>query len=538
MPKKDIFLILIIILFSLTITYVCQKDAIFNKYIVSDDSNHYIFPFYKIQDPALFQNDLFSRYSLNYNTIGTDVIYSIFSIFFDPLFFSKILPFILCSLAAIYFFLIGKKIYNKYCGFLSSTIFIMYSWTISGSFSGGHARAFAFLLLSSFVYYILEKKYLLSGIILLLQTFIYPPIGVASLLSIFILFFPRIVRNFSRKVAYNWEIKLTISIIIANILMLSLLFLQRDYNMGPVVSFKEMVKMPEFFWGGRTPFFINSLEMLKDAAIADRVTGIPIYGFPIWFLLVISAAGIYLVIKKRIAIHPVLNAVCISGFLLYGLSWALLFKLYYPGRYLKFILPFYLIFLCAIAITRTIIDRTSQRRIQRLFLLSFAVIILHFPFLDKDLVNYKNIRLYQFISTLPKNAVIAGHPFEMSEIPLFSKRKVFIQFELSTPFYRNYYKQVKQRTYNFFRLYYSASFNEIKEVCIENGIDYVLVKKEHFSRSYIEKNNFYIEPFNYQVCRIIKNNIRNGFVLANFPAAYKVYEDNDFLIIKVNGLKI
>jgi len=534
MHKKDIAFVLIIILLSLAITYFCQGDALFNKYIISDDSNHYIFPFYRIQDPALFQNDIFGQYSLYYNSIGTVILYSFFSMFLDPLLFSKILPFILCGLSAIYFFLIGKKIYSKYCGFQAGVLFIMYSWTISACFSGGHARAFAFLLLSSFVYYVLEKKYLLWGIILLLQTFIYPPIGAVSLISIFILFFPKVIKNFRRKTAFNYEIKFTFFLIIINILVLSLLFLRRGCDLGPLVSFKEMIRMPEFFWGGRTPFFINSFKMLRDPAIADRVTGIPVYGFPIWFLLVISAAGIYLMIKKRIIIHPVLNAVCISSLFLYVLSWALLFKLYYPGRYLKFSLAFYLIFLCAITLTRVMTDRASQRGPQRLFLL-FTIIILYFPFLNKDLVSYKNIGLYQFIATLPKNAVIAGHPFEMSEIPLFSKRKVFIQFELSTPFYRNYYKQVKQRTNDFFKLYYSASFNEIKELCIEYGIDYVLVKKEHFSRPYIERGNFYIEPFNYQVRRIIENNIKNGFVLTNIPAPCKIYEDKDLIVIKVNG---
>ncbi len=536
MHKKDIVLILIIISLSLAITYFCQGDALFNKYIISDDSNHYIFPFYRIQDPALFQDDIFSRYSLYYNSIGAITIYNFFSTFLDPLLFSKILPFILCVLSAIYFFLIGKKIYSKYCGFLAAVLFIMYSWTISACFSGGHARAFAFLLLSSFVYYVLEKKYLLWGIILLLQTFIYPPIGAVSLISISILSFPKVIKNFKSKTAYNYEIKFTFFLIIIDILVLSLLFLRRGCDLGPLVGFKEMIRMPEFFWGGRTPFFINSFKMLKDPAIADRVIGIPVYGFPIWFILVISAAGIYLIIKKRIIIHPALNAVCISSLFLYVLSWALLFKLYYPGRYLKFSLAFYLIFLCAIIITRAIIDKANPtKNLQRLLLLSFAVVIIYLPFLNKDLVNYKNIKLYQFLSTLPKNAVIAGHPFEMSEIPLFSKRKVFIQFELSTPFYKNYYKQVKQRTNDFFKLYYSASFNEIKELCIECGIDYVLVKKEHFSRPYIEKGNFYIKPFNYQVRRIIENNIKNGFVLADIPASYKIYEDKDLIIIKVSG---
>lgn len=539
MNKKDIFLILIIILFSLVVTYACQKDALFNRYVVSDDSSHYIFPFYKIQDHALFPDDIFSRYALNYNAVGIVLLYSIFSVFLDPLLFSKILPFILCGLCAIYFFLIGRKILNKYCGFLSAVMFIMYSWTIPACFSGGHARAFCFPLLSAFVYYLLEKRYLLSGIILLLQTFIYPPVGAVSLLAIFILFFPRAVKDFRHKIPLSYEIKFTMFLIIINILLLGALFLRKDCNIGSLVSFREMIRMPEFFWGGRTPFFINSFKMLKDPAVADRVTGIPVYGFPIWSLLVISAAGMYLMIKKKIAVHPVLNAVCISGFLFYGLSWVLVLKLYYPGRYLKFALPFYLIFLCAITITGTIIDKAKRaKNLRRLFLLSLAVVVLYLPFLNKDLVNYKNIKLYQFLSTLPKNALIAGHPFLMNEVPLFSKRKVFLTFELSTPFYRNYYKQVKQRTYDFFRIYYSGSFNEIKEVCIEYGIDYVLIKKEHFSRPYIEKKNFYIEPFNRQIRRVVENNFKNGFALENIPADCRVYEDNDISVIKVSGLKI
>ena len=161
------------------------------------------------------------------------------------------------------------------------------------------------------------------------------------------------------------------------------------------------------------------------------------------------------------------------------------------------------------------------------------IAFIFFPFLRKDLVTFKNKGLYKFLSTLPKNSLIAGHPSLMNEIPLFSKRKVFIQQELSLPFHNNYYQEIKRRTYAFFELYYSSDVEVIENICRVYKIDYIVAKKEHFCSSYLDKSNFYIEPFNDKIMEVILKNRGKGFKLIGVFQKYKVYEDNDFIVINI-----
>lgn len=535
MSKTRIFLILSLILISLSITFICQKDAFFNKHVVNDDANQYIFPFYRIKDHQLFQNDIFTEYSLRFNTKGTVFIYSLFSAFLDPLILSKILPFVLCCLSAIYFFLIGEKNQNIFVGFLAAIIFIMHSWTFS-CFSGGHAKAFTFVLLSGFIYFLLKKRYCPLAVILFLQIFIYPPIAVISIFSLTILLFLRVIKKPQNEPILNKESVFFLSLVLVSVLVLFFLYLLPSDFMGPLFNFKEIVNMPEFHYGGRDPHFIESLGMLRKESIAENIIGMPFYSFPTWLLLSVSGFGLFLMLKRKITVEPILNIFCISGFFLFILAWIMLFNLFSPGRYLKYALCSYLIFLSALTIYKTFVEASNKRRFLRLFTVSTAIILIYFPFLDGNVTFFKNQGLYQFLSTLPKNALIAGHPFEMNEVPLFSKRKVFVQQELSLPYYKNYYQRIKQRTYDFFKLYYSSSTGEIKNICNQYEIDYIVVKKEHFSTPFLAKDHFYTNPFNDKAKQVVAQNIKRGFVLLDVPQEYRIYEDDIFFIVKIDDI--
>jgi len=533
--KKNTLLILVLIIISLSITFICQKDALFNKYIIHDDCNQYIFPFYRVRDRQLFQNDIFTDYSLHYNTKGVVIIYNLFSKVIDPLFLSKILPFFLCSLTTIYFFLIGEKIKNIFVGFLAGIIFIMHSWTFS-CFSGGHAKAFSFLLLSSLIYYLLIEHYFVMVIILALQIFIYPPVAAISILALLILSF---LITINKQEIYQ-SLKSKQSFFICTLLLgtslMYLLYLLPNKFMGPLFSFREIIKMPEFYFGGRDPHFITSLKALKNEAIAENIIGIPPYRFPTWFLLSISSIGLFLVIRKEIEVNFILNIFCISGILLFIFAWPLLLNLYSPGRYLKFALITYLIFISALVIEKTFIDFGNNKKFLRLALIVVIIIIIYFPFLSSNLTVFNNTGLYSFLSTLPKDALIAGHPFEINEVPLFSKRKVFIEYELSLPYYKNYYKKIVQRTNDFFKLYYSSSVDEIKNICSNYNINYIVIKKEHFTRSYLDNNNFYIMPFSNKIQEIVLQNKGKGFALLSILQKYKLYEDENYFVVKIDSM--
>lgn len=209
-------------------------------------------------------------------------------------------------------------------------------------------------------------------------------------------------------------------------------------------------------------------------------------------------------------------------------------QLYSPGRYLKFAPLVFLIFLSALTINKIFIKGEGSRL--RFFFLPLIIILVYLPFLKDESRYFKNEGLYNFLSTLPKDVLIAGHPEEMDEIPLISKRKVFVQFELSLPYYRSYYKKIVERTKDFFRLYYSESNGEVINICNRYHIDYLVIKKAHFRDTYLGQKVFYIEPFNDYIQQIVAENIKKGFVFQNVSPQYRVYEDNEFFVVSANDL--
>jgi len=216
-------LIFILIIFSLGIVYFCQQEALFDKYAFNDDCNQYTFPYYKIKDSELFQDDIYTEYSKRYNVKGVVFIYSLFSRFVDPLLVSKVLPFILCSISALFIFFIGEKIKNTAVGILAAIMFTMHSWTFT-SFSGGHAKAFVFPLLLGFIYYLLMRNYLAIVLILFLQIVLYPPIAMVSLFTIGLLLFP--IMGQSKEEA-NTQMKFYLHMIVVGISLLFFLYSDR-----------------------------------------------------------------------------------------------------------------------------------------------------------------------------------------------------------------------------------------------------------------------------------------------------------------------
>jgi len=146
--------------------------------------------------------------------------------------------------------------------------------------------------------------------------------------------------------------------------------------------------------------------------------------------------------------------------------------------------------------------------------------------------TYTHKGLYKFVSTLPREALIAGHPELMNPLPLFSQRRVLVTSELSHPYMDNYYGKIKERTLRFFQAYYSPSCQEILDFAHEFGVDYLVVYRAHFSPGYLREGNFYFQPYNDYVQELVKE--RKEFFLATIPQEKILFEKNDIFVIKAN----
>jgi hypothetical protein len=126
-----------------------------------------------------------------------------------------------------------------------------------------------------------------------------------------------------------------------------------------------------------------------------------------------------------------------------------------------------------------------------------------------DMSSHKD--LYDYLQSLPKDSMIAAHPMLADGIPTFTQRKVFINYELSNPFFDRYWETVKKRTYDFFDAYYSENLSSVLKFCKENGIDYLVIDREHFTGEYLAGGEIYFEPFNTYILDLVKK--RDNFAL-------------------------
>jgi hypothetical protein len=534
--ESDRLFILFIVIFALGITFYCQYKGLMDPYTFNCDVNEFVFPFYQIQDPTLFANDLLTEYALSaHNTKGMVWIYSSLGKYVDPLWLTKIFPFVLCVLSALYIFFIGKSLGNNWTGGISAILLVLYSWT-AFYFSGGHARAFAFPLALGFLYHLQKKQLLRVAVMVFMQIMTYPPVALISFLCLALL-----AAKKRRKFCdiFNHKRNIVFALLMAVLVLLSVrIYFFAGHHYGRPFNLKEVVSMPEFYVGGRTVNFVNSINNLRNGtSILENIFGLPIFNLSTQALILMTIISlIYLNFMKE-KTPSLLNIYALSGIIGYVAAWVFLANFYRPGRYLRYAFPIYLILISSLAISKCFLKETNRKKISVITLGAVILFVVFGIDLTPDLNTYKNVGLYNFLSTLPKDALIAGHPMDMCEIRTLSKRKVFVDNEMSSPHHNIYYGKMKKRINDFFRLYYSASISEVLELCDLYHIDYLVVNKKHFEQKYLDKKEFFYNPYNGDVSILALRNTGKGFVLKRFAAQHRIYEDANYYVIKADDLK-
>lgn len=526
--NRNLLLLVVLIVLSILVTYYCQRDCLINTFVVHDDVTQYVPAAYALRPgalhDALINNDLIIKYMVLKDSPGHLYFYHIFGYIIDPLLLTKILPFFLCAFCAAAFFYWGRLIRNSEVGFIGAIFFIFYLWTSKfGFLSGGLPKAFAFPLLLLFIIFLLKNKWWGLVSVLILQVLFYPAIAIISLTIYFFVLLDTPRPQFR-------QVLIFVSISVFTLLLSLIIYKRSDIFLGQMVnSYKDMVRMPEFWAGGRDTLFTGNI---KDFLMSEDASGIWIStAFPVLvslFLLSIFYLGRSFIQTPRIIFYIVL-----SGLVLFLAAWAFLFRLFFPGRYLEFTLPIFAILIISSAFEK-LLSRFKSGFAKRVFLsfILIGAIFIHLPFLQKNLTDYKR-PYFAFIRTLADRSLFAGHPCELDAIPSFTKKRVLVQFEVSTAWYKNYYAKIKERTYDFFKAYYASSLQDVEGFFNKHEVDYLIVNKAHFQEDYLKKGDFYIQPFNEDIRKMVRNNSGNFILASSDIDKYKVFEDQNYYILKL-----
>lgn len=515
-----------LVLITFGVVLYCQYPSLKDKLLYHCDINLYFPPIYSLKDPAFFANDYLTRYLLFQIPKGYLGLFLLLSSFFDLILLTKTIPFILSIISVVYLFLFGREIKDNAAGFVMSFLFILHSWTYH-TFQGTTPRAFLYPLFLPFIYYLLKKKYLICFLLFLAQVLFYPPAAIISLAILFFLGFS-IKRN---KVYIKPYLGILFLFILTFLLLYFLQFpIMTQKQFGPVISLQDMRNMREFYPGGKEPVFLKSLLRFLES---PRV-GIDLNSSSI-FLLVFSATLFLLfkiINKKKLYIPEEISSIIISGFALYLFSYILILHLYFPARYIMYTLPLFLCIMAGILFS-SLLGNVQKNYCKVIILIVFSVLTTFFyiPKINGRLSHYQYLRdALNFLSTTPKNSTIASTPSISDPIPTFAKRKILFSRRLLIPFQKRYYAAVKERVFDFYRAYYADSAETIENFCSKYSVDYIVINKTHFSKSYLEEGPKEDEPFKTYLIGLTKG--RNNFILPKMEKNRIAFEKDDIVIVK------
>ncbi|MEM7595923.1 MAG: hypothetical protein AAF383_31220, partial [Cyanobacteria bacterium P01_A01_bin.83] len=478
--------VIVAILFSLSGFGISLKSA----YIVQDDARQHVFWLQRLNDPELFNNDLIANYFSSVAPGGYKFVYWLANLLgLDPFLFNKILPLLLGVGTSIYMFLVTTSIFPvPVAGFLASLLLNQNLWLLNDLVSGT-PRAFYYVLLLGFIYYLLRQKLVPCILLIVLQGLFYPQVVLitAGILSL------NLVTQKQNRSFY-------IIGLIAAVVTIAIYKLQAS-EFTDVITVENAKQLLEFYPGGRSAFFSDSY--LDFWLVAERSGFFPLE----WQYSLLCSFGLLLPIlaqfpsrfspvKKLNSQTRIIWQMLITSIGLFGLAHLMLFRLHLPSRYSQH--NWRIILALTAAITFTILFQqltlafAQLANFKQLIVIAIALTAILFPTIkvqsyEKRLsyVEGQAPELYQFLQRQPKDTVIATLSKEADFIPSFAQRTVLVSREYSIPYHWDYYQQIRQRTKDLIQAQYSPDTATLEQMLQKYQIDFWLLDHDAFTIDYL-----------------------------------------------------
>lgn len=516
-----------------------HHQLIHDPWTITNDQRQQIFEFYYEEGDWLFKGDYISDYFKRVCLpLGFSALYSLAGVIGDPLIFSKYLQEILFLLFLIFMFLIGKTHENSLVGvlcLLSGFITFLYLDRISG----GLPRAFAFPLMAGFLWGLLRSNVWIVISMFLLQVLFYPPAALPCSITLTTwLLFPQITGSDTGKLHLKRRLLLLILVGVLSIILV-LPNIIRSYSYGKRVTVNMIQEYPEAGPQGRLikletpPFPSLKTKIIKFVNRSFSGNGIlHIHEKEKNLLLLIigfmsSIGWLFLLYRRNKAIWIIVYF--ISACLAYELSCLLYPYFYTPRRTLMYTVPLVVhigLIFGFIEFIKVLFRIKHLSKIDPVKVATLLLFILFASFLidqnppGTSLHNKRdNAKVLTYIKVLtyvrdnlPEQALIAGWPTEVDDIPLLSKKRILVGDETYLTFHTYYILEMRRRTSAVIDAYLSDDINAIKRLRNEFHVTHLIVNWIYFQPVESERNQpptffapSFFEPHQTQISKLLNS---------------------------------
>ncbi|WP_206603153.1 hypothetical protein [Leptolyngbya ohadii] len=471
--------------------------------MVQDDARQHVFWMQRFLDSTLFPNDSIADYFQSVAPWGYSGFYQVFAaIGIDPLLLSKLIPPMLGLIATYYGFQVALQLLPvPFTGLLASLLLNYLFWT-QEDLSSATPRAFMLPIFLAFLHFLLKRSTFPCLLLILLEGLFYPQfVFVFAGLLVCLLF-----RWDGRRVRLSddrWNYWFCgAGLLVAFLVLLPYALLTTPFD--PVVSVAEAKQLPDFYVGGRNPFFYP--DPLYFWLISFRGGLFPTFR-PFWMAIGFLLPLLYLKpLRNRLPLlrqaKPlILLQITIVALGLFFAAHLLLFRLHLPSRYSAYTLRIALVYAAAIVLTVGLdallrwMQTASSYAVKGIGWLLIGITtaaLLLYPAYEPWFLklNYKtapNPQLYQFFAQQPKDTLIASLVQDVDFVPTFSNRSILVGREYAIPYHNGYIIPFRQKANDLIRAQYSPDRATLDAVIRQYGIDFWVISRDSFRPEFLQE---------------------------------------------------
>jgi hypothetical protein len=447
---------------------------------------------------GLFPNDLLIDFADVYYPAGVKAVYWIGTLFTNPFFVSKLVPFLLGAIVVWQSYALGRALGGRVLG-AAAVVLLLHCLFVWGRIVGVNARAFGFPLMVSFMRYAVERRERPALAVLFAETWFYP--------STFLICAPA----WGMTLLWPWKLDRRwlryFAVVGAGLAVVALTTLHTDPRIGHPIRMSELMTLRQRGIVGTWPMppAIEVMRQTAKTALYDD------YGVIRWLdktparvnglfvAIVAGALALLLLVRRRrlLAKVPIVfPALFVGSMAAFAVAQSVPYRLYIPDRLLLYAWPplllFGLLLLAYLAFSTVTTPRWAA--------VAAAIVCcaLELGFYGDGFIPNINVHNWtrrddatvRFAATLPKDVLIAA-PFDTSSnIQAFARRKVLFSSILNTPIHYPIAVELERRIEEYYLAYYARDLAPVRAMRDTDHVDYLVVDGQDFGPDAVKRAEY------------------------------------------------
>ncbi len=506
------------------------------------------------QDPQLFRNDLLFRYFSDpaLSPLGHRFLYWLASQVGSPLTFAMWLPLPMFLVGTGLVYLLGRHCGGRHPlgGIAALVVFVLFG--MGYEYQGGFARTHGLNILAIVALGWVKRDGRWVGAGLIYGGLFYPPVtALAGFITLVVVAADSIRARSLPGVWRQW--RQPVLVVLGGLIALGLLMWFRANELPaeflPRTTAEQARQMPEFYWEGRNAFWIPHDPWLFFFH-GDR-TGMGVMPRTFALLATLVVASIWLLPR---AVPMAAWVLILGSYALWATAHAVLFALYLPSRYLTYSLPLFVMMWigavaprCLAALRRhrkpsQLLDRLRQPAVGCTLLLVLGAAYGYYQletargYIPSQASPQMSPGLggaYDYLQSLPKDTLVAAHPYDADPIPMLARRSVLAGHETSLAYHMGFYSQVKPRITDSLAAFYAFDWPTIERLHERYGVEVMMVN----SRRYEPFWAHYHEPWYPDIVKRLERGKDEPFAALHPPPDRLLYDDGDITLLWLGPLE-